>query len=241
MSTPPSPTSPHLSSPSKDRDDDTASVRSACSAKSGVSVRSTASQRARREKRELDQALLNSAYFGNTNAVKKYLKQGADPAFSEERDGWSAIHYAGRWGDCEMLLALLAFGADVNLRTSGKETALHKATRWDQKDVAILLMKKGALPYFKNGDGKTAADMTPDLDLKHLVDNFEQWCQDEVVRIQKEGELKAKEDDFQRQEDEERRKERQEAQAQRERRLAFRLKHMYGASKQGTGNASPRK
>jgi len=200
----------------------------------------------RREKRELDQALLNSAYFGNTNAVKKYLKQGADPAYSEERDGWSAIHYAGRWGDCEMLLALLAYGADVNLRTSGKETALHKATRWDQKDVAILLMKKGALPHFKNGDGKVASEYTTDEDLRALVDNFDQWCQDEVTRLEKEAKLKAKEDAEMRAEEEERRQERYEAQKQRERRLAFRFKHMYGPAKSAQSDppsrqASPRK
>jgi ankyrin repeat protein len=85
-----------------------------------------------------------------------------------------------------MLLALLSAGADVNLRTNGKETALHKATRWDQKDVAVLLLKRGALPHFKNGDGKMASAMTADKDLAYICDNFEQWCEEEKQRILKE-------------------------------------------------------
>ena len=86
----------------------------------------------------------------------------------------------------KMLMALLNAGADVNLRTNGKETALHKATRWDQKDVAVLLLKRGALAHFRNGDGKKASDMTADKDLAYICDNFEQWCEEEKERIKRE-------------------------------------------------------
>ena len=190
---------------------------------------STRSSKARKEKKELDQALLNACYFGNTYGAKKFLRDGADPAYSEERDGWSAIHYAGRWGDCEMLLALLAYDADVNLRTTGKETALHKATRWDQKDVAILLMKKGALPHFKNGDGKTASDMTPDTDLKFLVDHFDDWVvaeEQRKIRMEEEERiLKAARD----KEAAEIAEERAAEEAKRRARYEFRMKNLYGS------------
>lgn len=133
-----------------------------------------------------DQALLNACYFGNTNQVIKFVRQGADVEYMDERDGWSNIHYAARWGDVKMLMCLLNAGADVNLRTNGKETALHKAARWDQKDVAVLLLKRGALSHFKNSDGMKASQMTQDPELSYLIDNFEDWCEEEIARIQKE-------------------------------------------------------
>jgi len=189
---------------------------------------STKSSKARKEKQALDQALLNACYFGNTNGAKKLLREGADPAYSEERDGWSAIHYAGRWGDCDMLAALLKYGADVNLRTSGKETALHKATRWDQRAVAIMLMERGALPHFKNGDGKIASDMTPDVDLKFLVDHYEEWkekeAQNKIDTARDAAKLKEARD----KEEEEVAAERAAEELKRRQRYEFRMKNLYG-------------
>jgi len=156
----------------------------ASTVKSSVSVRSTGKRT--EAQRKLDAQLLNCCYFGNTNQVLKIIRQGADPDFIDDRDGWGSLHYAARWGDCKMILALLAAGGDVNLRTFGKESALHKATRWDQKDAAVLLLKRGALHHFKNGDGKKASEMTQDPDLAYIVDNFEQWCEEEIERIKNE-------------------------------------------------------
>jgi hypothetical protein len=156
----------------------------ASTVKSSVSVRSTG--RRTEAQRKLDTQLLNSCYFGNTNSVLKIIRQGADPDFIDDRDGWGSLHYAARWGDCKMILAILAAGGDVNLRTFGKESPLHKAARWDQKDAAVLLLKRGALHHFKNGDGHKASKMTQDSDLAYLIDNFEQWCEEEIERIQNE-------------------------------------------------------
>lgn len=137
---------------------------------------------------KVDRALLNACYFGNTNASLKLVRKGADPEFIDDRDGWAGLHYAARWGDIKIIMALLNAGADVNLRTFGKETALHKATRWDQRDAAILLLHRGALPHFKNGDGNKASAMTTNDELSYLCDNYEKWTAAEIVRIKKEAE-----------------------------------------------------
>lgn len=125
--------------------------------------------------KKMDQELLNACYFGNLIGVKKWLKLGADVEYIEERDGWLPIHYAARWGDLAMLNVLIKAGANINGKTNSKETALHKCGRWDRKEAAIMLLKLGADPSIKNNDGNIASDMTVDLELKFLLDNFDEY------------------------------------------------------------------
>ncbi len=125
--------------------------------------------------KKIDQELLNACYFGNINGVKKWLKFGANIEYIEERDGWLPIHYAARWGDIKMLDLLIKAGANINGKTNSKESALHKCARWDRKEVAIILLKKGADPTIKNSDGYKASEMTVDPELKFLLDNFDEY------------------------------------------------------------------
>lgn len=112
-----------------------------------------------------DQQLLNACYFGNCQQVVKWLKAGGNPNYMEERDGWLPIHYAARWGDIPMLYALIRFGADIDGKTNSNETALHKAARWDRYQAAIILLRRGASPTVKNGDGNKPSDMTQDQEV----------------------------------------------------------------------------
>jgi ankyrin repeat protein len=98
---------------------------------------------------KIDQDLLNMAYFGNEKLVKKYILLGADINFMEERDGWKGIHYAARWNNVEMLMHYIKAGCDVNSKTKNKETSLHKCSRWNSKNCAIILLEKGADPKIK--------------------------------------------------------------------------------------------
>jgi tankyrase len=125
--------------------------------------------------KKIDQELLNACYFGNIIGVKKWLKLGANVEYIEERDGWLPLHYAARWDDIKMLNMLIKAGANINGKTKSKETALHKCARWDRKDVAIILLQLGADPTIKNSDGCRASDMTVDLELKFLLDNFDEY------------------------------------------------------------------
>ena len=76
--------------------------------------------------KQIDQDLLNAAYFGNERLVRKYIKMGGNVNFMEERDGWQGIHYAARWGIVPMLLSYLYAGVDPNTKTKNRETSLHK-------------------------------------------------------------------------------------------------------------------
>lgn len=125
--------------------------------------------------KQIDQDLLNAAYFGNDRDVRKYIAMGGDINFMEDRDGWMGIHYAARWGNVPMLQSYLKAGAHVDSKTKNKETSLHKCARWNTKDCAILLLKNGANPTIKNSDGNIPSDMTNEPETIFLLDHFEEY------------------------------------------------------------------
>lgn len=131
--------------------------------------------------KQIDQDLLNAAYFGNDALVKKYIKLGGDINYMEDRDGWQGIHYAARWGIVSMLLSYLTAGANVDTKTKNKETSLHKCARWCTRECAIILLERGADPRIKNSDGNIASELTNDPEMKFLLDNY-----DEYKKIQQE-------------------------------------------------------
>lgn len=135
--------------------------------------------------RNCDQQLLNGAYFGNWQVVKKWVEAGGNPNYMEERDGWLPIHYAARWGDMRMLLLLLKAGADIDGKTNSNETALHKAARWNRREIAIALLKRGAKIEIKNGDGNKAADMTTEQWMKDIINHFEEFLANEKIENEK--------------------------------------------------------
>lgn len=127
--------------------------------------------------KQIDQDLLNAAYFGNERLVRKYISLGGDINFMEDRDGWQGIHYAARWGIVPMLLAYLKAGSDVDTKTKNKETSLHKCARWCTKDCAIILLERGANSKIKNSDGNIASELTNDPEMKFLLDHYEEYKQ----------------------------------------------------------------
>ena len=139
------------------------------------------SSKKQKKVKQLDQDLLNAAYFGNDRDVRKYIAMGGDINFMEDRDGWMGIHYAARWGNIPMLQSYLKAGTDVDVKTKNKETSLHKCARWNTKECAIILLKRGANPAIKNSDGNIPSDMTNEPETKFLLDHFEEY-----MKIQKE-------------------------------------------------------
>ena len=125
--------------------------------------------------KQVDQDLLNAAYFGNERLVRQYIKYGGDINFMEERDGWQGIHYAARWGIVPMLISYLKAGSDVDTKTKNKETSLHKCARWCTKDCAIILLERGANPNIKNSDGNIASELTNDPEMKFLLDHYAEY------------------------------------------------------------------
>ena len=59
----------------------------------------------------------------------------------DPRDGWAGAHYAARFGKIKILETMINAGLDVNMRTTGKETLLHKACRTNRTSTVLWLMK----------------------------------------------------------------------------------------------------
>ena len=50
----------------------------------------------------------------------------------EEYENYSALHYAAKAGNYDLITLLLGLGADPNLKNKNDETPLHAATRYDK-------------------------------------------------------------------------------------------------------------
>ena len=118
------------------------------------------------------------------------LRKGADPNFSEGKDGWTAIHYAARWGDIAMIKALIYFGANINVLNKDKESPLHVAAMWNRRDVTIYLMMKDAHTWYVNHDGVKAVDCASDPEIRNLMINWDEFKMKNSIDITALGKIK---------------------------------------------------
>ena len=121
-----------------------------------------------RTKRNRSHELLNACYFGNKNLALRLLREGANPNYTDPRDGWAGIHYVARWGQTSVVRELIAAGVDVNILTRERETPLHIACSTNRKEVCIWLMKNGANPNALDQSQQKPADLTVDKEIKFI-------------------------------------------------------------------------
>lgn len=72
--------------------------------------------------------LIVSAYRGYPEGILSALDGGAD-VNTQDKDGWTALMYAVRYGRQDIANALLQTGADVNVRNKDGKTALDLAEK----------------------------------------------------------------------------------------------------------------
>jgi hypothetical protein len=80
------------------------------------------------------------------------------------------IHFAVAGGSLAALVFILTHGGDANSATCSGITALHIATRRNDKDMVGLLLSEGASPFATDSKGMTAAAQAIDLELHDLAD-----------------------------------------------------------------------
>eukprot|EP00730_Choanoeca_flexa_P008470 TRINITY_DN12492_c0_g1_i1.p1 TRINITY_DN12492_c0_g1~~TRINITY_DN12492_c0_g1_i1.p1 ORF type:complete len:176 (+),score=20.98 TRINITY_DN12492_c0_g1_i1:65-592(+) len=102
-------------------------------------------------------SIVGAAANSDWPKVKSMLASGIS-ATTQDRDGYTALHYVARYNQPELCKALISSGCDVNATTRlGKATPLHRAAITGQTDVIRVLLRRGANPMLQDDDGQTAA------------------------------------------------------------------------------------
>jgi ankyrin repeat protein len=102
------------------------------------------------------QYLLNAAYSGDLNTVKRWVHCTDDSCITD--DGNTPLHLAADRGHLEVCRLLLDWGAKLDTMCGMKDTALHHAARFGHLPVVKLLVERGANVRLKNSYGQTASE-----------------------------------------------------------------------------------
>jgi len=99
-----------------------------------------------------------AAFFGQPGCVKILLARGADvEAVARNALGVRALHAAVASRNAEVVVLLLAAGAQPNVRQPGGYTPLHAAALHGDERIVDLLLAHGADARLRSDDGKTVA------------------------------------------------------------------------------------
>src|SRR5678815_2972348 len=89
-------------------------------------------------------SIVDAAMRGDRADVLAMIKQGAD-VNAPQGDGVTALHWAARHGDAEMIAALVAAGANARTATSfGAFTPLHLAAERGSAPIVKALLTAGS-------------------------------------------------------------------------------------------------
>ena len=119
-------------------------------------------------------ALRNAARYGNIEAVKQHLAEGADVnAKSDYRYGGTPLHYAAGKGHKELVELLIAKGASLRAKALWKGlTPLHEAASNGHREITELLIAKGADVNAKDDDGLTPLDAAEEVGDWHASEDI---------------------------------------------------------------------
>ena len=120
---------------------------------------------------ELNEKLIKAIYDEDYNAVLDSLNKGADIEVdyeaSEKWDGWGRpLIDASAEGHIKIIKLLIERGADVNITTTNRGTALMAASLYRHLDVVRLLLDNGADVNSKNneeGDSVLSHTLSPEV------------------------------------------------------------------------------
>ena len=101
-------------------------------------------------------------------AAVKLLEGGADVEAKDPGSGASALHYAVKEDNLELVGLLLQRGAEINSRTRNGTTPLHTAVLYGRLEVAQYLIEKGAEIDARSISGATPLAIAEAANLKPL-------------------------------------------------------------------------
>ena len=103
----------------------------------------------------MDKEALAAAKSGLTQTYQEKLAQGASP-LAQDESGSTALHLAAYKGNAELVQVLVGTkGVLVDSRDHAGNTAMQLAAASGKEEVVAILLKAGADPRLKNGEGTT--------------------------------------------------------------------------------------
>ena len=99
-----------------------------------------------------------AAWQGDAARVSVLLATGRadiEELDEQDRDGWSALHFAVRGRSAACLDLLLGAGADPGRRDAAHGTPLHLAAAAGSAECVAALLRRGACPAVEGKDGRT--------------------------------------------------------------------------------------
>ena len=99
--------------------------------------------------------LFDAVLAGNAKAVGEHLSAGSDANIVRQEDGATPLHVAARAGEPEVVIALLANGADPNVQDNTGSTPLHVAAQAGEPEVMNTLLTSNADTQAEDETGST--------------------------------------------------------------------------------------
>jgi len=141
-----------------------------------------------KEQIKLDEELLELAFDGDADEVKKVLEKGADPLAKEGR-GHTALSEAAVKGHLETVRVLLdckaPIGSDPNAQGSDGRSALHKASFQGFVEVMQLLLERGADPRLKDLQSERPFDLAPNDECRSVLEKWDEATTDKLKEERK--------------------------------------------------------
>jgi len=124
---------------------------------------------------------LRAVETGNGERAIKLLAKGAD-VNARTAVGLTALHVASANGDIGLVGLLLRHGASPNEESFGG-TPLHFAAMNGHRRVVDALLLHGADPFRPDPEGRTAAEIAADDDIRAIIRCEMRRVQQELARI----------------------------------------------------------
>lgn len=156
-----------------------------------------------KEQLQMDTDLLEFAFDGEVEEIKKCLEKGADPLAKEGR-GHSALSEAAVKGHLETVKALLDWkspiGSDPNSFGGDGRTALHRAAFGNFTETVQLLLERGSDPRIKDRNGEKAFDLCTEAATQEVmtawdIEKTDKLREERRIAIDKEDEEHVKNDE----------------------------------------------
>ena len=114
---------------------------------------------------------IHAAFMGNLELLRWLRERGAD-IDAQDRNGWSALHFAIQENRFDIVQWLVEHGAAIEPQDSYGNTPLWRATFEAHGDYRIVdfLVANGADPGVKNGSGRSPLDMAETFGDRGLCD-----------------------------------------------------------------------